>query len=395
MAKALEGIRVLGATRLLSGPYCESLLGDMGAEVLSVELPGIGDENRMSYPVYNGVGTCYLATNRNKKSITINFNKPEGQEIFKELTKLSDIVIENNRPGTMARWGLGYEDLKKINPGIIMASISGYGQYGPYSERAGLDVAAQAMGGLMSFTGMAGGPPLRTGNALSDFMGGVYTAYGILAALHYKEKTGLGQYVDDALADNIMGILENVVPNYDLMGTIPVRDGSRIAWVAPYNCYKATDGHLTIGATTNVLFHRFCDVIGREDLKTDPEFIDPSARVRNVDRVDEMVQAWVGTKTVKEIVDLFAANGIPCSKVNTVVDLVTDPHIKAREMFVEVEYPGVGKFRVAGVTPKLSLTPGKVETPPPTIGQHNDEIYRGLLKYSDEKINVLRSIGAI
>jgi crotonobetainyl-CoA:carnitine CoA-transferase CaiB-like acyl-CoA transferase len=242
---------------------------------------------------------------------------------------------------------------------------------------------------------MPGGPPLRVGNALSDFMGGIYTAYGILAALHYKTKTGLGQYIDDALADNIMAMLENVVPNYDLMGTIPIRDGSRIAWVAPYNCYQATDGYLTIGATTNVLFHRFCRVIGREDLIGHPDFIDPSARVKNVDKVDEVVQEWVGTKTVKEVVDLLAENAIPCSKVNTVVDLVTDPHIKAREMFVEVEYPEVGKFRVAGVTPKLSLTPGKVETPPPTIGQHNDEIYRGLLKLSDEKIEDLTEKGVI
>ncbi len=395
MEKALSGIRVLGATRMLAGPYAEILLADMGAEVLHIELPGFGDEHRHTYPQVNGVGTCFLSNNRNKKSITLNLSKPEGQQIFKDLAKLSDIIVENNRPGTMAKWNIDYEQLKKVNPGIIMTSISGYGQTGPYKDRPGLDYVAQAIGGLMSMTGMPGGQPLRTGNAIADFLAGMFGAYGTLAALHYKQKTGLGQYVDCALVDSVAAILENLVPNYDLLGFKPERVGNRITWVAPYNTYTAKDGYVVIGVTSDNLWDKLCRALGREELIDDPKFATPSDRVMNADSVDETVQSWVGQKTVEEVVLILAKAGVPSAKVHGVDTMVEDPQIKARKMFIETEYPGIGKFRVPGIVPKLSLTPGSVDSPPPTLGQHNNDIYRGLLKFSDEKMKALAEAGVI
>ncbi len=395
MEKALSGIRVLGATRMLAGPYAEILLADMGAEVLHIELPGFGDEHRHSYPQVNGVGTCFLSNNRNKKSITLNLSKPEGQQIFKDLAKISDIVVENNRPGTMAKWNIGYEQLKEVNPGIIMTSISGYGQTGPYRDRTGLDYVAQSIGGLMGMTGMPDGPPMRTGNAIADSLAGMFAAYGTLAALHYKQKTGLGQYVDCALVDSVAAILENLVPNYDLLGLKEKRVGNRIAWVAPYNTYTARDGYVVIGVTSNNLWDKLCQAMGREELINDPKFATPSDRVVNVDDVDEVVQAWVSQKTVEEVVLILAEAGVPSAKVHGVDTMVEDPQIKAREMFVETEYPSLGKFRVPGIVPKLSLTPGSVDSPPPTLGQHNDDIYRGLLKFSNETMKALAEAGII
>lgn len=276
-----------------------------------------------------------------------------------------------------------------------MASISGYGQTGPFSSRVGLDIVGQAAGGLMSLNGMTGGPPLRVANSLADFLAGVYAVYGILSAYIYKQKTGLGQYVDCALADNITAILENVVPNYDLLGMIPKRDGSRIPWVAPLNSYNAKDGFVVIGVTGNILWHRLLDEMGRSDLHEEPKFETPSTRVANVDTVDAIVQEWVGNLTVDEVIDQLAKAGVPCSKVNDVASLVEDPQVIAREMLVETEYPGVGKFRVAGVTPKLSLTPGKIHMPVPTIGQHTDDILKELLSLTPDKITSLREKGVI
>ncbi|MGI5912237.1 MAG: CaiB/BaiF CoA transferase family protein [Syntrophomonadaceae bacterium] len=396
MDMPLSGLRVLGATRLLAGPYVETLLADMGAEDLTIELPGVGDDNRNNFPQANGIiGTCFLASNRNKKSITLDLRTPEGQEIFRELVKISDIVVENNRPGTMAKWNIGYEQLKEINPGIIMASLSGYGQTGPYSQRTGVDIVGQAAGGLMSITGMKDGPPLRVGNALADYLGGLYATYGILSALYYREKTGKGQYIDTALVDSVVGVLENVVPNYNLLGMIQQRNGSRIGSTAPYNCFSAKDGYVVIGVTGDVLWNRLVQVMGREDLLDDPRFQTAPKRVENADLVDEVTQAWVSEKTVDEVVSLLAEVGVPCSRVNDAQTLLSDPQIMAREMLVDVEYPGVGKFKVPGITPKLSLTPGRIYSNPPTLGQHNDEVYRGLLNFSDEKMNALREKGII
>ncbi|MEW9673041.1 CaiB/BaiF CoA transferase family protein [Ammoniphilus sp. 3BR4] len=389
MQKALSGVRVLGATRMLAGPYAEQLLADMGAEVLHIELPGIGDDSRHFAPLINGEGSCFIASNRNKKSITLDLRKPEGQEVFKDLVKISDIVIENNRPGTMNKWNISYSHLKEINPAIIMTSVSGFGQTGPYANRPGLDIIAQAVGGLMSMTGEQGGPPLRTGNALGDFLGGLFAAYGTLTALYYREQTGLGQHVDAALLDGVIAVLENVIPNYTALGKITTRMGSRLPGIAPYNSYMAKDGYVVIGVSSNVLWERFVTVLGRPELKDDPRFASPSLRVTNVEEVDALTQAWVGEQTVADVVQLLNEAGVTCAQVNSVDKLIEDPQVIAREMVVDMEHPIAGSFKVSGITPKLSLTPGVIETPPPTLGQHNQEIYQGLLKYSNEKIRML------
>jgi CoA:oxalate CoA-transferase len=395
MEMALSGIRILGATRLLAGPYAETLLADMGAEVIRIELPVLGDGNRQAYPVINGTGTAFLATNRNKKSITLDLRTLEGQKIFKELVKQSDVVIENNRPGTMAKWNIGYEQLKEIKPSIIMASISAFGQTGLNSSRVGVDIVAQAAGGLMSLTGMPGGPPLRVGSAIGDFLAGMNTVYGILTALHYKEKTGLGQYVDCALSDSITAILENALQNYELLKIVPKRDGSHIVGVAPWNCYSAMDGYVVIGVSTDQLWARLVQVMGKVELLEDSRFESSSSRVENVETVDEIIQDWVEGKTVAEIVNMLADAGVPCSSVNDIAALFNDPQVMAREMLVETEYPGVGKFKVVGVVPKLSLTPGKVYLPVPTLGQHTEEVLKGLLNYSDKEIKTLYEKGVI
>jgi crotonobetainyl-CoA:carnitine CoA-transferase CaiB-like acyl-CoA transferase len=395
MQKALSGIRVLGASSMLAGPYAEMLLADMGAEVLHIELPKVGDDSRYFAPLINGEGSCYLASNRNKKSITLNLREEEGQAVFRDLVKVSDIVIENKRPGTMDKWNLGYRQLKEVNPGIIMTSVSGFGHTGPYSSRPGLDIIAQAMGGLMSLTGEKGGSPLRTGNALGDFLGGLFAAYGTLTALHYREKTGLGQHVDAALLDSVIAVLENVIPNYTALGKITERLGSRIPGIAPYNHYMAKDGYVVIGVSSNALWKRFANALGKPELCSDPRFASPSLRVENVEEVDRITQEWVGERTVDDVVHILNEAGVTCAPVNTVDKLIEDPQVIAREMAVEIEHPRAGKFKVSGIAPKLSLTPGTIDSPPPDLGQHNDEIYRGLLLYPDEKIKALSERGII
>lgn len=395
LSKALSGIRVLGATRMLAGPYVEMLLADMGAEVLHVELPGGGDDSRHFAPLINGEGSCFLASNRNKKSITLNLRTPEGQEIFRDLAKISDIVVENNRPGTMDKWNIGYEHLREINTGIIMTSVSGFGQTGPYSKRPGLDIVAQAMGGMMFMTGEKDGPPVRTGNAMGDFLGGLYATYGTLSALYYREKTGLGQHVDAALLDSIIAVLENVIPNYVGLGRITERMGSRIPGIAPYNCYLAKDGYVAIGVSSNALWKRFVEVLGRPELYDDPKFNSPSKRVENVEEVDSITQNWVAEKNVNDVVELLNEAGVICGPVYSVDQLINDPHVKARNMAPEIEHPIAGKLRVSGITPKLSLTPAGIETPPPSLGQHNEEVYKGLLNFSDERLKLLAERGII
>lgn len=395
MEKALAGIRVVGVTRMLAGPYTEMLLGDMGAEVLHIELPNQGDDSRHFAPLINGEGSCFLAANRNKKSITLNLRTEEGQKIFKELITKTDIVIENNRPGTMAKWNIGYEQLREINDGIIMTSVSGFGQTGPYALRPGMDIIAQAMGGVMSLTGMKDGPPLRTGNALADFLGGLFGVYGTLSALHFKEKTGKGQHVDVALLDSIIAVLENVIPNYTALNKVTLRDGSRIPGVAPYNQFKALDGYVVIGVSSNVLWERFTKVIGKPELVNDERFNSALARIENVDLVDNIAQKWVGNQKVEDVVEQLNAVGVTCAPVYTVEDIVQDPHVLARNMVPEVKHPIAGTFRMSGITPKLSVTPGEVYSPAPALGQHNEEIYEGLLGYSKDQLKEWKEKGVI
>lgn len=395
MGYALDDIRVVEFTRMLAGPFCGMLLADMGAEVIHIEMPKMGDESRSFAPFLDGVGTCYLASNRNKKGITLNLKDPRGVAIFKRLVAIGDVVVENNRPGTMDRFGIGYKTLAEINPRIILTSVSGFGQYGPYSQRVAYDLVAQAMGGLMSYTGYPDTPPTRTGNPMADFLGGLFAAFGTLAALHYRQRTGVGQHVDSAMLDAVIAVLENVITNYVGLGEVIKRSGSRIRGNAPYNCYKAKDGYVVIGVSGDIIWPRLCSAMGREDLIDNPLYRTVQDRVNNVDAVDREVEAWTLTLSVNAIVAILEKAGVPCGPVYTVDQLVADPHVKAREMVVEVDYPGVGPVALSGITPKLSLTPGKVRSAPPTLGQHNEEIYCGLLGMSEAELRELREDGVI
>lgn len=380
---------MLDVTHFLAGPYVSMLLADMGAEVIKVERPE-GDESRKIAPIISDViGTCFLASNRNKKGITLNLATAEGADIFKRLVKVSDVVVENFRPGTFARLGISYDELSRVNPGIIMTSVSGFGQYGPYSHRTALDIVAQAMGGLMSYTGYPDGPPTRTGNAMGDFLGGLFGAYGTLAALHYRERTGKGQWVDSSMHDAVVAVLENAVTNYMALGEVWQRDGSRTRGNAPYNAYEAKDGWLVIGVTGNVLWARFAKAMGREELASDPGFGSDTARRQNVNLVDEVVSGWVKTHTVAEVIAICDEAGVPCGPVLSVDQVPDDPQVKARRMVEKVDYPGAGPVWLSGVCPKLSATPGAVYAPPPTLGQHNEEVYGKLLGFDRNYIKDL------
>lgn len=393
--KALNGIRVIDFTRMLAGPYCGMLLADMGAEVIHVERPGVGDESRSFAPFIDGVGTCYLASNRNKKGITLNLKTERGIELFKELVKISDIMVENNRPGTMERFGIGYDVLSKINPGIIVTSVSGFGQSGPYSQRVAYDLVAQAMGGLMSFTGYPDSPPTRTGNAMGDFLGGLFATIGTLAALHYREKTGKGQWVDAAMVDAVIAVLENAITNYMGLGEVLQRNGSRIRGNAPYNCYEASDGWVVIGVSGDIVWPRLAKAMGREDMITDPRFSHVEARVKNVNQVDAIVGEWTSKRSTSDIVSILEKAGVPCAPVLSIDQVAQDPHVRAREMVVKVDYPGIPPVYLSGICPKLSLTPGTVDCPPPTLGQHNEEIYCGLLGLAPSELEELKAQGVI
>jgi len=395
MEYALGDIRVVEFTRMLAGPFCGMLLADMGAEVIRIEMPNVGDESRSFAPFINGVGTCYLASNRNKKGITLNLKEPRGVDVFKRLVAISDVVVENNRPGTMDRYGIGYKALAEVNPGIILTSVSGFGQYGPYSQRVAYDLVAQAMGGLMSYTGYPDTPPTRTGNPMADFLGGLFGAVGTLSALHYRKRTGRGQHVDSAMLDAVIAVLENVVTNYKGLGEVIRRNGSRIRGNAPYNCYEAKDGYVVIGVSGDAVWPRLCTAMGREDLIAHPLYGTVPQRVKNVDSVDREVQAWTSTLPVGEIVALLEKAGVPCGPVYSVDQLVEDPHVREREMVIEADYPGVGPVALSGIVPKLSLTPGRVRTAPPTMGQHNNEVYGELLGMAAAEIQELLRAGVI
>lgn len=383
---ALEGIRVLDCTRLLAGPYCALLLADMGAEVIKIERPAIGEDYRSAPPFFKGVSVGFITHNRNKKGITLNLKSEKGKEIFKDLIRVSDIVVENNRAGTMERLGLGYEALSRANPAIILTSISGFGQYGPYKDRAGLDIVAQAMGGLMSFSGYPDRPPTKAGNALGDFLASLYAVYGTLAALYYREKTGLGQWIDAGMMESVAATCGLSLPKYTILGMVEERTGNWLPTHAPWNSYQAKDGYCIVGVANDSLWARCAKAIGREELAEDPRFSTVAQRVKNHLLVDEILEGWMREKSVKEAEVALVEAGVPCSPILSMDELVADPHFLAREMVVEVVHPRAGKIRICGVTPKLSRTPGKVRIPAPMLGQHNREVYCELLGYDKEDL---------
>ncbi len=392
----LEGIVVLDLTRVLAGPYCGTLIADMGATVIKVENPIGGDDSRSMGPFINGNSVYYANFNRSKLGCTLNLKTPEGKEIFKELVKKADVIIENYRPGTMEKLGLGYDELKKVNPAIIYGAVSGFGHTGPLSKRAGYDIIGQAMGGLMSTTGWPGGPATRSGTPLGDVLGGLNLAIGVLAALINRQKTGLGEKIDVALVDSVASAMENITMIYQATGRIPQRIGNRYESTYPYDSFPANDGDVIIAAGNNKLFSILCEIIEQPELKNDPRFIDVKSRVANHDDLFKIVSSWTKKYTVEEIDKKLNDAGCPASIVNTIDRLVVDKQIAgAREMFPEIEQPGIGKLQITACPQKLTRTKSYPRKPAPLLGEDNMDIFGKLLGFSEDRINELKSKGII
>jgi CoA:oxalate CoA-transferase len=386
----LEGVRVLDLSRVLAGPFCTMLLADMGAEVIKIEVPKKGDDSRRNPPFKNGESAYYMNLNRNKKGITLNLKTQEGKEIFKELVKKADIVIENFRPGTMEKLGVGYEELKKVNPKIIYGCVSGFGHYGPYKDRAGYDIISQAMGGLMSTSGWPDGEPTRSGTAIGDVLAGLNLAVGVLAAYHHVKEGGEGQKVDVALVDSVVSAMEIINQIYLVEGRIPKPIGNRYEAVYPYDSFKAKDGSLVIACGNDKLYGLLCKLMNREDLITDERFDTNANRIIHHKELKPIIEEWLKDKTIDEAVDMMLDTGIPAAPINTIDRIVKDPHIAdAREMFVEIEHPIAGKLKVTNNAIKFSDTKTRIRTVSPLLGQHNHEVLSGLLGMSREEIEEL------
>ena len=394
--KTLSGVTVIDLTRVLAGPYCSMMLADMGANVIKVEIPGKGDDSRGHYPQVNGESAYYMNLNRNKRSITLNLKTEQGKEILRQMVKKADIILENYRPGVMEKLGLGYEDLKKINPAIVYGCVSGFGHYGPYSQRPGYDIIGQAMGGLMSTTGWPGGEPTRSGTALSDVMGGISLATGVLAAYVNRLKTGMGQMVDVALVDSVVSTLEIINQIYLVTGRIPERIGNRYEAAYPYDSFKTKDGSLVIGCGNDKLFKLLTTLMGQPELCDDPRFYTNVKRVENHEPLKVIVEDWLKDYDTKTAVEMILDAGVPAGPINNIRQVTEDPHIAvAREMFVEIEHPVAGKMKITGNQIKLSRTPVEFNRPAPLLGQHTDEILTEFLGYSPEDCAAFRQAGVV
>lgn len=393
---ALEGITVLDLTRVLAGPFCSMMLADMGANVIKIEESGKGADERQMGPFLNGESVYYMNLNRNKKGVSLNLKSPKGKQIFKDLVKKADVVLENYRPGTMTKLGLGYDVLSEINPGIIYAAVSGFGQYGPYTKRPGYDIISQAMSGLMSTTGWPGGAPTRTGTAMGDVLGGLSVTIGILAAIYNRSHTGRGQMVDVALVDSAVASLEIINMIYLAEGRLPQRIGNRYESVYPYDSFQAKDDLVIIGAGNDKLWSLFAKHIGRCELIDHPDYARTRDRVKNHAAIREIVEAWTKTKTVAEIVDELLAVGIPAAPIYSIAQVAADPHIAgAREMFVETVHPKAGPLKLTGSHIKFSETKSAIRATSPGLGEHNFEVLSSMLGLSQAEIDALKAEGVL
>jgi len=391
----LEGVRVVDCSRVLAGPYAAMVLGDMGADVIKVERPGSGDDTRRWGPPFTGGESAYyLSINRNKRSITLNLKSEEGREILKKLVAGADVLIENFKHGDFDRMGIGYEDLRKVNPGLIYCSITGYGASGPYAAKPGYDFMIQAEGGIMSITGPADGEPHKVGVAIVDVTAGLYAANAIQAALRHRDRTGHGQRVDVSLFESQIAWLINVASAYLVSGERPKRYGNAHPSIVPYETFPTSDGYIAAGAGNDAQFRRFCHVLGLDDLPDDPRFRTNPDRVTNRGVLIPMLRERFRTRPTEEWLRLLEAAKIPCAPINTIDKVFEHPQAKAREMVVEVPHPTAGTVKLVGLPYKLSETPVGIYRHPPLLGEHTEEVL-GELGYSSEEIAALREKGVI
>jgi len=390
---ALNGLRVIELGQLIAGPFCGQLMADHGAEVIKVEPPGREDPMRKWG---QNAALWWPVVSRNKKCITLNLRVKEGQDLLKDLVRESDFVLENFRPGTMEKWGLGYEELKKVNPGIIMLRVSGYGQTGPESKKAGYGSIGEAMGGMRYLAGDPSTPPSRIGLSIGDSLAATFACLGGMMALRHRELTGEGQVVDSAIYEGVLAMMESVVPEYTQTGYIRERTGSVLPKIAPSNAYPTIDGDLIIGANQDSVFARLCDAMGRPDLVKDPCYVDHHSRGDHQQELDDIIASWTRDKSAKEILSLMEEHGVPAGKIFTAKDMMENPQYKARQSIVKIEHPEHDNLYMQNVSPKLSKTPGEIRWPGPSeMGAHNQEIYSDVLGKTSEELNSLKAAGVI
>jgi CoA:oxalate CoA-transferase len=391
----LENVKILDLSRVLAGPYCTMILSDLGAEVIKVEIPGTGDDSRCFGPFKNGQSLYFLSINREKKSISLNLKSDRGKEILKKLIGKVDVVVENFRPGTMEKLGLGYDILKEINPKIIYAASSGYGHTGPDSAKASYDILAQAMGGIMSITGWPDSPPTRVGMSIGDITASLYTAIGILAALHERSVTGLGQKVDIAMLDCQVSILENALTRFQVENSPPEPLGNRHPTITPFQAYKASDAYFVIAAGNDGLWKKLCEVIERPDLAND-KFATNKLRTHHINDLNDELEKTLVTRKAEDWIRIIDQAGIPCGPINTVDKIMENDQVLSRNMIVEVKDAKAGTVKIAGNPVKMESVKEKpFRRPAPEIGEHNLEIYTTLAGLTPEEIDQLRTNGII
>jgi len=392
----LRGIRVLDLSRILAGPYCTMILGDLGAEVLKVERPDGGDDTRSWGPPFaGGESAYYLCCNRNKKSITIDLKNPRGVELVKELARVSDVLVENFTPGVMRRFGLHYEALRSLNPRLVYCAITAYGQNGPYRDRPGYDMVLSAVGGLMWITGPRDGEPCKVGVAITDVLTGVYASGAIMAALFWRERSGRGQYIDCSLLDVQVAALANIASNYLVAGKEAQRWGTAHESIVPYQVFQTRDHPIAIAVANQKLWVNFCKLIGKQEWIDDPRFATNPKRVENRDQLIPLIAEVMAQRSCHEWVELFVQAAIPCGPVNNMQRLFSDPQVLARGMLAEVPHPTIGTLRLTGIPVRHSETPASIRLPPPLLGEHTRQILSEVLGYQPEQIEELRQTGVV
>jgi formyl-CoA transferase len=391
VAGPLAGLRVVELGTLLAGPFCGQLLGDFGAEVIKVEPPGQGDPMRVwGREKAGGKSLWWPVVGRNKKAITLDLRQADGQVLLRELVVKSDFLLENFRPGTMEKWGLGWAELSALNPRLIMIRVSGFGQTGPYSRQAGFGAIGEAMGGLRYVVGDPSTPPSRMGISIGDSLAATFACIGALAALQHRERTGRGQVVDSAIYEAVLNMMESLVTEYDKVGYIRERTGAILPNVAPSNVYRTSDGMVLIAANQDTVFSRLAEAMGQPGLAADPRYSTHGARGQHQAELDALVEQWTGTLTTRAVLEAMDKFGVPAGLIYRAPDMLADPHFQAREAIVTVPHPDFGELRMQNVAPKLSETPGGVRSPSPALGEHNEAVYLELLglepaRYEDLK----------
>jgi crotonobetainyl-CoA:carnitine CoA-transferase CaiB-like acyl-CoA transferase len=398
-ARPLDGIRVLEMGQLIAGPFAGMILGYYGAEVIKVEPPAGGDPLRGWRLLEGGTSLWWRSLARNKKSVTLDLRQEEGRALARRLAGLADVVLENFRPGTMEKWGLGPEEMRKTNPRVVYARVSGYGQDGPYSSKPGFASVCEGVGGLRFLNGFPGQPPVRPNLSLGDSLAGLHAAFGVVMALYRRDRgpssAGAGQDVDVAIYESVFNMMESLLPEYDRLGVVRQREGSKLTGIVPSNTYRCADGqYVTIGGNADSIYKRLMRAAGRPDMADDPRYATNALRVENEAEIDQALAAWTASRPASEVLRLLEDAEVPVGLLYSAADIAHDPHYRARGMFEEVEVGGRA-LKIPAVVPKLSLTPGRTEWPGPALGAHNREVLGGLLGLSDGEIDGLVRRGIV